>query len=65
MRLVTEGGEFVAHPLERLGTARADRHRGAGLSAGERDRPPDAAASAANHRLLARKVDLHTVSPPR
>jgi hypothetical protein len=52
MRLDAVLGDLSAHLLQRLGAAGADRDRGARLGAGQRDRPPDAAAAAGHHRPL-------------
>jgi hypothetical protein len=55
-------GDFVAGGGERLGAASANRHAGAGLGKGERDRPPDAAAPSGDNGALAGDVDLHASS---
>ena len=59
MRLDTVRGDLVAHRGQRLGAARADRHRRARLGAGQRDRPADPPAAAGDHRPLAGKIDVH------
>ncbi len=59
MRLDPGRSDRQAGVFERLGAARADRHRRAGSGETERDRPPDSPAAAANHRPFTRKIDLH------
>ena len=59
MRRDAMRGDLLAHRRQRLGAARANRHRRARRGTGQCDRPADSATAAGDHRPFARKVDFH------